>query len=78
MEDALHTYTIPLSWEIFRNVSKDDDIRILAKELTSSSSEEGEHTEAGEKTSGKETQDKQAQVGQKVKEGKGQIAEPKT
>jgi len=59
-------------------MSKDDDIRILAEELTSSNSEEGEHTEAGEKTSGKETQDKQVQAGKKEKEGKGQIAEPKT
>ena len=49
MEDALHTYTVPLSWEIFRNMSKDDDIRILAEELTSSSSEEREHIEAEEK-----------------------------
>lgn len=78
VEDALHTYIIPLSWEIFRNMSRDDNIRIFAEELTSSSSEEGEHAEAREKTSGKETQDKQAQVGQKEKEGKGKIAEPKT
>lgn len=42
MEDALHTYTIPLSWEIFRNMSKDDDIQILAEEPTTSSSEEKE------------------------------------
>jgi len=46
VEDALYTYTIPLSWEIFCNMSKDDDIRILAEELTSSSSEEREHIEA--------------------------------
>ena len=59
-------------------MSRDDDIRILVEELTSSSSQEGEHTEAGEKTSGKETQGKKAQVGQKEKEGEGQITEPKT
>ena len=35
------------------------------------------NTEAGEKTSDKETQDKEAQVGQKEKEGEGQIVEPK-
>ena len=55
VEDDLHTYTVPLSWEIFRNMSRDDDIRILAEELTSSSSEESGHTKAGEKASGKET-----------------------
>lgn len=58
VEDALHTYTVPLSSEIFRNMSKDDDIQILAEELTSSSSEEREHIEAKEKTKGKETQDR--------------------
>jgi len=55
VEDSLHTYTVPLSWEIFWNVSEDDDIRILAEELTSSSSEEKEHTEVGEKATGKKT-----------------------
>jgi len=55
VEDALHTYIVPLSWEIFQNMSKDDDIRILTEEITSYSSEEGKHTKAGEKTSGKET-----------------------
>jgi len=55
VEDALHTYIVPLSWEIFRNMSKDDDIQILAEELTSSSSEEMEHIEVEEKARGKET-----------------------
>ena len=55
MEDALHTYTVPLSGEILYNMSKDDDIRIPAEELTSSSSEEREHIEAEEKARGKET-----------------------
>ena len=58
VEDSLHTYTIPLSWEIFRNMSKDYDVQILPKELTSSSSEEREHIEAEEKAKGKETQDR--------------------
>ena len=78
VEDALHTYTVPLSWEIFRNMSKDDDIRILAEELTSSSSEEREHIEAEEKASGKETLDRPSQKEQEEKRGKGQAAEPKT
>lgn len=78
VEDALHTYTIPISWEIFRNMSRDGDIRVLAKEITSSSSEEGEHTEEGKKTSGEGTHNIQAQQGQKEKGEKGQIVEPKT
>ena len=61
VEDALHTYTIPLSWEIFRNMSKDDDIQILAEELTSSNSEEKEHIEAEKKPKGKEAKGKKTQ-----------------
>jgi len=61
VEDALHTYTVPISWEIFRNMSRDDNIRILAEDITSSSSGEGEHTEEGEKTNGEGTQDIQGQ-----------------
>jgi len=55
MEDSLHTYTVPLSWETFRNLAKDDDIQRLAKELTSSSSEEKEHTQAEKKETSQET-----------------------
>jgi len=55
VEYALHTYTVPLSWEIFQNMSKDDDIRILAEELTSSSSKQKKHTKAEKKAKGKQT-----------------------
>lgn len=58
VEDALHTYTVHISWEIFCNMSKDDDIQTLAEELTSSSSEEKDHIEAEKKTKGKEARGK--------------------
>jgi len=58
-------------------MSQDDNIRILAEDITSSSSEKGEHTEEGKKTNGEGTQDIQAQQGQKEKGGEGQIVEPK-
>lgn len=82
VEDSLHTYTVPLSWEIFCNMSKDDDIRILAEELTSSSSEEREHIEAEKKTKGKETkgkktQDRPPQEEQEEKQEKCQATEAK-
>jgi hypothetical protein len=53
VEDALHTYTVPLSWEAFRNLTKDDDIKMLAEELTSSSSEEKEHIHTEKKVKAK-------------------------
>ena len=48
-------------------MSKDDDIRILAKELTSSSNEEREHIEVEEKAKGKEPQDRPPQKEQEEK-----------
>jgi len=86
VEDALHTYTIPISWDIFRNMTKDDDIQTLAEELTSSSSEEKEHIEAEKKPKGKEAKGKKIQdrpsqekpqEQQKEKQEKGQVVEAK-
>jgi len=65
VEDALHTYIVPLSWEIFRNMSKDDDIRIFAEEFTSSNSGEKEHTQAEKKAKGQETPGKTPKKEQK-------------
>ena len=42
VEDALHTYTIPIAWEIFRNMTKEDDIKTLTDDLSPSRSEEEE------------------------------------
>jgi len=74
VDDALHTYTVPLSWEIFQNMSKNDDIRILAKELTPSSSEEKENTQVEKKAKGKETSGKTPKKEQKGTQEKGQAA----
>ena len=42
VEDALHSYKVPLSWESFRNLTKGGDIKMLIEETGSSSSEEHE------------------------------------
>ena len=47
VEDALHTYTIPIAWDIFINMSRDDDIKTLAKDINPSGSQE-EEEEIGE------------------------------
>ena len=52
VEDALHTYTVPLSWEAFRNLTKDGDIKMLTEELGSSSSEEKESVPTEKKGKG--------------------------
>jgi len=49
VEDALQTYTIPIAWEIFRNMTKEDDIKTLTDDLSPSGSEEEEQKEELEK-----------------------------
>jgi len=82
VEDALHTYIVPIAWEIFRNMSRDDNIRTLAENISPSSSEMGEKTEEIEKNIDEGAQDIQvegkAEKEQKEKEELDKTAEPKT
>lgn len=39
VEEALHTFTIPISWEIFKNMTGEDDIKALTYDLIPSESE---------------------------------------
>lgn len=49
LEDALHTYTIPIAWEIFKNMSSEDNIKTLTGDINpSGSEEEGEKREIEE------------------------------
>ena len=61
VEDSLHTYIVPISWEVFHNMSKGDDIQTLAEEFTSSNSKDKEHIEAEKKTKGKKAKVKKTQ-----------------
>lgn len=74
VEDALHTYIVPLSQENFRNMTKDEDIRMLSKELTSSNSEEKEKTPAEKKETGQETLAKTPKGEQRGKQERNQVA----
>jgi len=58
-------------------MSRDENIRVLAKNVTPSSNEEEENIEKGEKTNDEETQEIQAQQEQRGKGEMGQVAEPK-
>ena len=55
VEDVLHSYKVPLSWEAFRNLTRDGDIRMLTEESGSSSSEEKESVAGGKKETGQKT-----------------------
>lgn len=55
VEDALYSYKVPLSWEAFKNLTRDGDIRMLTEDSGSSSSEEKETVAAGKKETGQKT-----------------------
>ena len=55
VEDALHTYTIPIAWDIFRNMSRDDDIKTLTEDINASGSKEEEEEEEIEEEVHEET-----------------------
>ena len=38
VEEALHTFTIPIAWEIFRNMKAEDDIKSLTYDISPSDS----------------------------------------
>ena len=70
VEDALHTYTVPLSWEAFRNLTKDGDIKMLTEELTTSNSEEKEPVQTKKKVKGQEPAAKAPKKEQKGRQEK--------
>lgn len=61
VEDAIHTYTIPIAWEIFRNMTREDDIKDLIDDLSPSSSEEEEQKKELEKEIHEEAQNIQVE-----------------
>ena len=40
VEEALHTLTIPIAWEVFRNMTTEDDIKALTYDVTPTISKE--------------------------------------
>ena len=42
VEEALHTFTIPIAWEIFWNMTAEDDIKALNYDISPTGSEEEE------------------------------------
>ena len=70
VEDALNTYIILIAWEIFINMSRDDDIRTLVENISPSSNDEGDQTEEIEKNNDEVAQDIQAEGKIEEKQGK--------
>ena len=75
VEDSLRTYKIPLSWEAFRNLTKDSDIKMLTEEHNSSRSEEKKSAQKdkGQEPTAKEpTKDQKWKQKEKATEEKGE------
>jgi len=45
VEEALHTLTILIAWEVFKNMTAKDDIKELTYDVSHAVSEEGEQQE---------------------------------
>jgi len=48
VEEALHTFTLPIAWEIFLNMTVEDDIKTLTYDISYTSSEEEKQGGEGE------------------------------
>lgn len=70
VEDALHTYNIPLAWEIFRNETRKNDIKTLIDDLSPFGSEEEEKKGDHEKEIHEETQNIQVEEEEEEKQRK--------
>ena len=57
VEDALHTFTIPIAWEIFRNMTREDDVKALTYDLSASESE-GEERKGEDEEETREEEEK--------------------
>lgn len=52
VEEALHALTLPIAWEVFRNMTTEDDIKALTYDVSLAVSEEGEQQGREDATSG--------------------------
>lgn len=52
MEEALHTFTLPIAREIFQNITAEDDIKALTYDVIPTGSEEEEQQGGEGETTG--------------------------
>jgi len=86
VEEALHTFTIPIAWEIFRNMTREDDVKTLTYNLNPSESEgeeekwedDEETREAVEKTKTKKEEPKTRKEETQTEEEKHETKKDKT
>lgn len=81
VEEALHTFTIPIAWEIFRNMTGEDDIKALTYDLNPSESEvEEQKGEYEEETKTEKEEPKTGKEETKIEEKntKAEKKEPRT
>ena len=52
VEEALHTLTLPIAWDVFRNMIAEDEIKALTYDVSPTVSEEGEQQGGEDEASG--------------------------
>jgi len=75
LEEALHTFTLPIAWEVFQNMTVEDDIKALTYDVSPISNEEEEQQEGeGEAMSGLAEQERKEEE-TKIEEEKAEETE---
>lgn len=69
-EDALHTFTLPIAWEVFQNMTAEDDIKALTYDVSPIGSEDEEQQQEEDEASGDKTEQARKEEGKETKEGK--------
>ena len=70
VEEALHTFTLPIAWEIFRNMTTKDYIKALTYDIIPTGSEEEEHQGGEGETTGDLVEQKGKEEETKIEEEK--------
>ncbi len=75
VEEALHTLTIPIAWEVFKNMTVEDDIKELSYDVSPAISEEGEQQGGEDEASGDIVEKERKEERKGIEEGRFELIE---
>ena len=70
VEEALHTLTIPMAWEVFRDMTAKDDIKALTYDVSHVVSEEGEQQGGEYEANGDIVEQERKEERKEIEEGR--------
>jgi len=70
VEEALHTFTLPIAWEVFQNMTAEDDIKALTYDVSPIGSEEEEQQGGEDEASGYTAEQERKEEGKEMEDEK--------